>query len=108
MDKTRTVVSIAGQELKLAGLESEEYIKKLAAFVNTKVDEISAMYPSLSVTNCVLLASLNMADELFKAKEDYEALDLRIKQLSTMSRNTAAQIPVKRPFDTKKTDKVFN
>ncbi len=106
MDKTRTVVRVAGQELKLAGFESEEYIQKLASYVNSKVDEIAKMYPTLSVGNCVLLASLNMADELHKSKEDYEALDSRIKQLSGMRSNVSTQVPVKRPFETKKAETV--
>lgn len=106
MDKTRTVVRIAGFELKLAGNESEAYMQELAAYVNTKVDEIAKMYPSLSTGNCILLASLNMADELHKAKEDYEALDSRIKQLSTMRSGTSSVVPVKRPFETKKAETV--
>lgn len=106
MDKTRTIVRVAGQELKLAGFESEAYIQELASYVNSKVEEISKMYPALSMSNCVLLASLNMADELHKAKEDYEALDSRIKQLSGMQRNNSAQVPVKRPFETKKPETV--
>ncbi|MBQ9832328.1 MAG: cell division protein ZapA [Clostridia bacterium] len=105
MDKNRTVVRVAGQEFKLAGFESEEYMQQLAAYVNKKVEEIAKMYPSLSTSNCVILASLNMADELNKAKEDYEALDLRINQLRDMPRSTAS-VPVKRPFETKQPEKV--
>lgn len=79
----------------------------LANLVNSKVEEISNMYPSLSVSNCLILASLNLADDLMKAKEDYEALDLRIKQLSTMPRSTvSSQVPIKRPFETKNAEKV--
>ena len=68
MEKTRTSVVLAGQEFKLTGTESEEYIKQLSDYVNGKINEIQRTYPNLSTGNCVLLASLNMADELHKLR----------------------------------------
>ena len=61
MEKTRTSVVLAGQEFKLTGSESEEYIKQLSDYVNGKINEIQGLYPNLSIANCVLLAALTMA-----------------------------------------------
>ena len=99
MEKTRTSVVLAGQEFKLTGTESEEYIKQLSDYVNGKINEIQRTYPNLSTGNCVLLASLNMADELHKLRADYDALDQRIAQLRDMPRVAAPVSPVKRPFE---------
>lgn len=101
MEKNRTVVRIASQEFRLTGRESEEYMQKLAVCVNKRIEEIQGMYPSLGVSNCVILAALNMADELHKAKEDYEALDARISELRDMPRVSAPIAPMKRPFASK-------
>ena len=95
MEKTRTSVVLAGQEFKLTGTESEEYIKQLSDYVNGKINEIQRTYPNLSTGNCVLLASLNMADELHKLRADYDALDQRIAQLRDMPRVAAPVSPVK-------------
>ena len=94
MDKNRTTVRVAGQEFKLAGVDSEEYMQKLAVFVNKRVDEIQKTYPNLSTNNCVILAALNMADEFQKAKADYEALDSKISELNKLPRRVSVT-PVK-------------
>lgn len=101
MEKIKTVVTLAGQEFKINSEDSEAYIQSLAKYVNKSIQELQHEYPGLSVGNCVLLASLNMADELFKLRADYEALDSRISQLRDMPRANAASAsaPVKRPFE---------
>ena len=101
MEKTRTSVVLAGQEFKLTGTESEEYLKQLSDYVNGKINEIQRTYPNLSTGNCVLLASLNMADELHKLRADYDALDQRIAQRRDMPRVAAPVSPVKRPFESR-------
>ncbi len=100
MDKNRVTVYIAGQELRLASDDSDEYIRSIAGYVNEKVDEVQSQYPNLSTANCLMLAALNLSDELHKLREDYDALDSRISELREMPRQT---MPVKRPFETKAT-----
>ena len=73
----------------------------LADMVNARVDAVKRTYPMLSTGNCVLLAALNMADELTKLRSDYEALDQRISDLREMPRRSSASAPVKRPFAAK-------
>ena len=97
MDKTHVKINIAGQEFRISCEDNEVYVSKISAYVNRKVDEVQKLYPTLSTGNCVMLAALNLADELHKLKEDYEALDSRISQLREMPRQT----PVKRPFEDK-------
>ncbi len=98
MDKNRITVSIAGQELRLACDDSDEYIRRVAGYVNEKVDEVQSQYPNLSTANCLILAALNLSDELHKLREDYDALDSRISELREMPRQS---MPVKRPFEAK-------
>lgn len=101
MDKIHITVNIAGNELRLAGDESEDYIRRIAGYVNEKVDEVQRIYPNLSTANCLTLAALNLADELYKLREDYNALDSRISELREMPRQSVS--PVKRPFESKVT-----
>ena len=101
MDNNRTIVRIAGMEFKLTGDESQQYMDSLAEMVNAKVDEVKRTYPMLSTCYCVLLAALNMADELTKLRSDYEALDQRISDLREMPKRSGASAPVKRPFAAK-------
>lgn len=46
MEKTRTSVVLAGQEFKLTGTESEEYIKQLSDYVNGKLMRFKGLTPT--------------------------------------------------------------
>ena len=48
MDKNRVTVYIAGQEFRLACDDSDEYIRRVAGYVNEKVEEVQGQYPNLS------------------------------------------------------------
>ena len=100
MGKTHITVQVGGQNFRLTTDDSEGYIRKIAGYVNDKIDEVQQAYPTLSTGNCVLLAALDISDELHKLREDYDALDSRISELREMPRQSA---PVKRPFDSGKT-----
>ena len=100
MDKTHVTINVAGQELRLSADDSEAYIRKIAGYVNDKVDEVQRSYPNLSTANCLIMAALNLSDELHKLREDYDALDSRISELREMPRQ---QSPVKRAFESKAT-----
>ena len=101
MEKTRTRVMVAGQEFRLAGDGSEDYIRDLADYLNKKIEEIQRANPSVSTGNCVILAALQITDELKQLRVDYDALDSRIRELCEMPRAKAAATPVKRPFETR-------
>jgi cell division protein ZapA len=96
MEKNRVAIRVAGQEFKLAGDESEQYMRSLANDVDARIEKMQRQYPTLSTGSAVLLVCLNMADELYKLRSDYEELDSRIAQLREMPRSAA---PVKRPFE---------
>jgi cell division protein ZapA len=97
MDKTRTVVHIAGQEFKLSGQESEEYIQKIAVYLNRKIDEVQKTYPTLSTTHAAIMAALDITDELHKVKAEYAALEDRFELRPKPQ--SAPVSPVKRPFE---------
>ncbi|MBB6621848.1 cell division protein ZapA [Clostridium gasigenes] len=67
-------VKINGMEYNLKGKENQEYLLKLAGYVDGKVREIMTNNSKLSSTAVAVLAGLNIADELFKC--DKEAEDL--------------------------------
>ena len=83
--KTDTQVIINGKMYTLMGYESEEYIQKVASYVNGKISEFNKMegfYRQPLDMQSVLL-QLNIADDYFKAKKQAEALEgegsLRLK-----------------------------
>ena len=70
-------VLIGGKVYKLSGYEEEEYLQKVAAYINGKLDEFEAMedFKLLNTDMRSTLIQLNIADDYFKAKalaEKYE------------------------------------
>ena len=66
-NKVRIVID--GRTLTLVGPDSQEYIEKVAEFINSKITEIKASKSSryLGPTLILTLAAINVADSYFKA-----------------------------------------
>ncbi|WP_259678931.1 cell division protein ZapA [Clostridium chauvoei] len=73
-------IKINGVEYNLKGRENQEYLVQVAKYVDGKVKDIMSNNKKLSSTAAATLASLNIADELFKADIEIEAL---IKERNT-------------------------
>ncbi len=71
-------VLIGGKVYTLSGYESEEYLHKVASFLNKKIDELVTGlegYNRLPQDTKALLLQLNIADEYFKSKERVDELE---------------------------------
>ena len=75
--KNKTQVIIAGKIYTLSGYESEEYLQKVAAYLNGKISEFKNLdgYHRLSPEMRGILLNLNTADDYFKMKKKVEDLE---------------------------------
>jgi len=73
-------ISILGHKYTITGDAHEEYIKQLAAYVEEKLQEIHAGNPNITPLKASILASLNIADELHKLKEDHDRATQTIEE----------------------------
>lgn len=80
--KTSVQVIIGGKVYTLSGYEEEEYLQKVAAYINGKLEEFKSLedYPKLSGDMKSTLLQLNIADDYFKAKAQAERLEQEIEQ----------------------------
>jgi cell division protein ZapA len=67
--KNRTVVKVGGREYTMLSDETPEYIHRVAAYVDRKMEEINVA-SKLSNVMLAVLAALNITDELLKAQDD--------------------------------------
>ena len=76
-EKTSAEVIIGGKVYTLSGYEGEEYLQKVAAYINNKVNEFNAMeaYRRFPADMRATLLQLNIADDYFKAKTQIERLE---------------------------------
>ena len=75
-------VLIGGKIYTLSGYESEEYLQKIALYINNKMDEMDQIpnYRRLSMDMQKTLLELNMADDYHKAKKQIEMLEADIEE----------------------------
>ena len=75
--KNNTEVILGGKVYTLSGYESEEYLQKVAAYINSKLNEMMAEdgYRRLSSEIRANMMYLNIADDYFKAKRTADALE---------------------------------
>ena len=70
--KNDTKVIIGGNVYTLSGNESEEYIQRVALYINNKLGELKASENGqyLNTRLMSILLAINIADDYFKAKEN--------------------------------------
>lgn len=81
--KTDTQVVIGGKMFTLSGYESEDYLQKVASYINGKINEFAKMeaYKRQPIDMQNVLLELNIADDYFKA----------LKQISTLEEELEAK-----------------
>lgn len=99
--KNNTEVIIDGKIFTLAGYESEEYLQKVASYINNKIAEFKKDegYKRQNIDVQKALLDLNIADDYFKAKKQADALEAELeskdKQLYEIKHELiAAQIKI--------------
>ncbi len=79
--KTSAEVVIDGKVYTLSGYEGEDYLQKVAAYINNKINDFNNIeeYRHIPLNMKSTLIQLNIADDYFKAKTQAEKLEKDIK-----------------------------
>lgn len=82
--KANTDVIIGGKVYTLSGYEEEEYLQKVASYINNKLSEVNGLDSIRRMTSDMrsILLSINIADDYHKALARVEKLenDVRVKE----------------------------
>ena len=83
--KTDTEVIIAGKVFTLSGYESEEYLQKVASYINNKVSEYNKVdsFKRQSLDTQNVLLQLNIADDYFKARKQISLKEEELQKKET-------------------------
>lgn len=75
--KNTVEVLIGGKIIHLTGYESEEYLQKVATYLNHKLGELGELkgFARMPAETRSLLLSLNVCDDYFKAKKQAEVYE---------------------------------
>jgi cell division protein ZapA len=80
--KRAVVVHIAGQRYVVRSDADEAYIQSLAGYVNERIEEVQFSSRPVSAPSLAVLAALNIADDLFRERQQRLELRKRIRDKS--------------------------
>jgi cell division protein ZapA len=76
-EKNKITIEIFGQHYTLKGTASSSHMRLVAGYVDDKMTQLGEVNPKLDARKIAVLSAVNIADEYFRLKEEYEEL-LRI------------------------------
>ena len=70
------------REFRIRSADEAEHIQAVAEYVNEAIDDVRGAKKHVPIQNLLLLASMSMADELFKERARIESLKAKIRDQS--------------------------
>lgn len=83
MERNKVNVSIYGQDYTIVGDKEPEYIAKIAAHVDSRMNEIAEGVKGGPISSLAVLSAVNIADELFEIRDQISELRRMNDQLET-------------------------
>lgn len=78
-----TTVTILGSEYKIKGEADSERIRRVAAYVDEKMRQMTQEAHLSSASKAAILAALHIADELYREREAKETAEASLGQIQT-------------------------
>lgn len=77
-------VHILGQKYTIKGDAPEDYIQRLAGYVQDKIKEVYSTAPNITPLKASILAAITIADELHKLRTEQEDLTRSIEEKTSV------------------------
>lgn len=70
--KKQVEIKVMGQKLVIRSDSDEDYISRVADFVDSKIQEVTKTSNTVTSLNIAILAAMNIADEFLRYKHEKE------------------------------------
>ena len=70
--KKRFDIKVMGREFSVLNDRGDKYVEGVVKYVNDRAEEMGNTSKDISTVNIAILVALNVADELFKLREEKE------------------------------------
>lgn len=91
-NRVSTTIKIFGHEYRVKGDADPGYIEEVARYVDQKMREVSKQTPVGSITKIAILAALNIADELFRERNEKEKIISSVDAVTDRMRRKLEEI----------------
>lgn len=85
-------VFINGIEYNLKGEEKEEYLHKVASYVDKKIKDVLKNNSKLSTSSAAVLSAINVADDMLKTQENNHGLLKELDKMREVEKSNREQI----------------
>ena len=85
MEKRQLRIDVLGTSFVIQSDESAEYLNSLAAHVRSKIEEVKSRYTFADPLTVAVLAALNIADEMYKARDGRPAAPGQDEEISAVA-----------------------
>ena len=79
MEKKRVTIRVAGKDYNMTSSESEAYVRRVAAYVDRKIGELT-LATRLPAADAAVLTAITLADDAFKAQDENTRLRRELDQ----------------------------
>lgn len=80
MNMNMIIIKINGVEYALKGNENEEYLHKVARYVDKKIKLIMDANKKLSTASASILTAINIVDDMFKNQNAISEMEIRVER----------------------------
>ena len=87
MEKQKITVTVAGKNYTLISGDPPAFVKRVAAFVDRKLNETAAV-TNLPSGQAAVLTCFNLAEELLKSQDENALLRRQVEQLARLHAST--------------------
>ena len=77
----KTVIRIQGNDYSITSSEPDEFVQRVAYYINKKFDEVSERNKKLSTNLIATFASINIAEECLKSLDENKKLTEKLQSL---------------------------
>ena len=79
MEKIRVTVRIAGKDYTMSGYDKEDYVRRVAIYVDRKIQELS-LATRMPMQDVSVLTAVTIADDMLKAKDEANRLRRELEE----------------------------
>ena len=79
MEKKRVTIRVAGKDYNMTSSDSEAYVRRVAAYVDRMIGELT-LATRLPAADAAVLTAITLADDAFKAQDENTRLRRELDQ----------------------------
>ena len=88
----KTVIRIQGNDYSITSSEPDEFVQRVAYYINKKFEEVSERNKKLSTNLIATFASINIAEECLKLADENKVLSAKLQSFSKSDEKKNAEL----------------